>query len=397
MSVLIIAEAGVNHENNYQQAEQLIEIAAEANVDIFKTQSFKASDLVTATCPPAIYQIENANAQDQLSMLAGLELPEEWHEDLKQKCEQLGLEFLSTAFSFKSFDYLAELGMQRLKIPSGELSNLPFIIYQAHQNLPMILSTGMSTIEDIKMALAAASLGYGGVSLQEISMEMIENRAKSGFNDLKHKVSILHCTSNYPVSWNDVNIRSIGTMQKEFGLDIGYSDHTVGLIASLAAVAFGATIIEKHYTISREFDGKPDHPSPDHAASLEPEELKALVEGIRLVEQKITPEMNESHKLKLLKEICEHLENRYNVETYFDKIDIILGSPEKMISEDTRKLSKVAEKSIVALKDIKEGEIYSLDNLALKRPAGGLKPQKLFDLLGKPAKRDYIFDNFIEE
>lgn len=388
MKTLIIAEAGVNHEKNMDQARKLVEIAAEAKVDVFKTQTFTAGGLVTRACPPAQYQSDNVGAQEQYSMLESLELPRDWHAPLKAYTESLGLEFLSTAFEFDSFNFLNTLGMKRYKIPSGEIANLPFVVHQARAGLPLILSTGMATMDEIEDALGACLVGYRGdetVNITTIRKAWADTSARK---ILDGKVTVLHCTTNYPVKWDEVDMRALPTMRAKLGLPIGYSDHTTGIVASLAAVALGATIIEKHYTVTRAWDGAEGHPSPDHKASLEPDELKALVEGIRMVEQNPT--------LETVKSACLAMETKYGIQSGIEHLETLMGRAEKIPTKAAVAVAKVAKKSIVAGKAIKKGEVLGYDNMTMKRPMGGLAPENFFDLLGKPANRDYAEDDFIE-
>jgi len=397
MAVLIIAEAGVNHEGRQDQARQLIDIAAEAGADVFKSQTFTAEEVVTLTCPPAIYQVSNVNAQDQFSMLKKLELPYEWHAALKAYAEEKGLEFLSTAFGFQSFDFLMNLGLKRIKIPSGEISNLPFVVYQARQNTQLILSTGMADMAEVRLALGAVICGHRpgtDVTLNDIKTAADDDAA---IRAMKGKVTILHCTTDYPVLWDQVNMRALPDMREKLGLDIGYSDHTPGLVASYAAVALGATLIEKHYTVSRSWAGQPLHPSPDHQASLEPIELKALVEGIRLIETQLKdlPEASESERMALVRETCLAMEKKHGIRSELEHLEELMGTTEKMEMAGAHNIAKVAKRSLVAARPIKAGEIFTADSVAMKRPAGGLASGKYFDLIGRTAMQDYNADDFI--
>lgn len=386
---LIIAEAGVNHEKNMAQAEQLVDIAAEAGADVFKTQTFTAGSLVTRNCPPAKYQTDNVGAQEQFSMLESLELPREWHAPLKARCEAKGMEFLSTAFEFESFNFLQDLGIKRIKIPSGEIATLPFVVHQARAGLPIILSTGMATMREIENALGACIVGYRGDKDSDINIRTIRAAwaDPTARKTLDGKVTVLHCTTAYPVQWTDVDMNALPTMREQLGLPIGYSDHTPGIVASLAAVALGATVIEKHYTISRAMDGAPGHPSPDHKASLEPVEFKALVEGIRMVEA--------APSLETVRAACLAMEEKYGIASGIEHLEDVLGKSEKTPTSGAREVAKVAKKSLVAARDITPGEKLDLTNLTMKRPAGGLDPKHLFDLLGTYATQAYAKDDFI--
>ena len=397
MAVLIIAEAGVNHEGRKDQARQLIDIAADAGVDVFKTQTFTAGEVVTLTCPPAMYQISNVNAQDQFSMLKNLELPYEWHASLKAYTKEKGLEFLSTAFGFRSFDFLMELGLKRIKIPSGEISNLPFVVYQARQNIPLILSTGMADMAEVRLALGAVICGQSADT--HITLKDIETAAgnNTAIRALKGKVTVLHCTTDYPVKWDQVNMRALPAMREKLGLDIGYSDHTPGLVASYAAVALGATLIEKHYTISRSWAGQPSHPSPDHQASLEAVELKALTEGIRLIEAYLqeVPAAGENERMDCVRQTCLAMEKKYSIRSEVEHLHELMGTAEKTETDGARDIAKVAKRSLVAVRPIKAGEIFTADSVTMKRPAGGLMPGNYFDLIGRTATQAYNTDDFI--
>lgn len=403
MSVIIVAEAGVNHNQNMDWANQLVDIAAAAGADVFKTQTFTADSLVTLNCPPSEYQVSNSGAVDQYSMLKALELPYSWHLDLKKRCEGLGVEFLSTAFSEADFDFLRTLGLQRIKIPSGEISNLPFVVHQARSKLPIILSTGMADEQEIERALGAVAFGYLAPETENPSVSSFDTYLKmpSSLELLQSKVIILHCTSDYPVAPRDVHLRAMASMRERFwDIPIGYSDHTVGIAAAVAAVALGAVLIEKHYTIDPKVNGfklKDDLPGPDHAASLLPVELEAMCTGIRAIEQamKIQPNSNELEKIKLAAEVCQEMEIRYGVDCRASGLQEMLGLSEKRVGERAAKVAKIAKKSLVARHNIRKGDIFSSENLAAKRPMGGLSSEYYFDLVGQLADRDYQRDDFI--
>ena len=327
---LIIAEAGVNHNGDIQLAKQLIDIAATAQVDYIKFQTFKAEKLVNKYAGKADYQKENTGNDDtQYNMLKSLELSEREHEDLIDYCKFKGVKFLSTAFDFDSIDFLKDK-LDFYKIPSGEITNYPYLIKVSELKLPVVMSTGMATMEEVKDALKV----------------LIDNGLS------KNMVTILHCNTEYPTPMGDVNLKAMNTIGKELGVDIGYSDHTLGIEIPIAAVAMGAKVIEKHFTLDRSMEG------PDHQASLEPDELVNMVRSIRNIEK-------------------------------------ALGSGIKEPSESETKNRPIARKSIVALKAIKEGEILSEENITVKRPGTGMSPMKWLDVIGTPAKKNYSKDEEI--
>lgn len=331
---IIIAEAGVNHNGDLNNAFKLVDAAVDAGVDYIKFQTFKADKLVSKNAKKADYQIQNTkNSEDsQLSMLRKLELSHEDHDKLIAYCKERNINFFSTAFDLDSLEYLKDIGLDLVKIPSGEITNLPYLRKAAKLFNKVILSTGMSTMEDISAAV------------QVFKNEGIEN----------DQITILHCNTEYPTPMVDVNLKAMLAIEKEFGTEIGYSDHTLGIEVPTAAVALGAKIIEKHFTLDNKMEG------PDHAASLEPQELKAMVSAIRNIEQAIS------------------------------------GSGLKEPSESERKNMAIARKSIVAKTDIKMGEIFSEDNITVKRPGSGISPMDWDIVIGKPAIRDFESDELIE-
>lgn len=330
MSVFIIAEAGVNHNGNINIAKQLVDVAAEAGVDAIKFQTFVSENVVSINAPKAEYQSKNTETSEtQLEMVKKLELSFEEFIELNEYCKSRQVEFLSTAFDLESIDFLKTMNMKYWKIPSGEINNLPFLIRVAQLRQPIILSTGMSTLEEVGIA--------------------IETLRKYGSND----IIVLHCTTEYPAPFEDVNLRAMKTIETEFGVPIGYSDHTLGIEVAIAAVALGATVIEKHFTLSRQMDG------PDHKASIEPDELRAMVRAIRNVE-------------------------------------ISMGSGNKEPADSEKRNVAIARKSIVALCEIKEGDVFSEKNIAVKRPGGGLSPMSWFEVIGRRAPRDFEKDEMID-
>lgn len=332
--IIIIAEAGVNHNGDLNNAFKLVDAAVDAGVDYIKFQTFKADKLVSKNAKKADYQIQNTknNEDSQLSMLKKLELSHEDHDKLIAYCKERNINFFSTAFDLDSLEYLKEIGLELVKIPSGEITNLPYLRKAAKLFNKVILSTGMSTMEDISAAV------------QIFKNEGIEN----------DQITILHCNTEYPTPMVDVNLKAMLAIEKEFGTEIGYSDHTLGIEVPTAAVALGAKIIEKHFTLDNKMEG------PDHAASLEPQELKAMVSAIRNIEKAIS------------------------------------GSGIKEPSESERKNMEIARKSIVAKTDIKMGEIFSEDNITVKRPGSGISPMDWDSVIGKPARRDFESDELIE-
>lgn len=331
---LIIAEAGVNHNGSIEMAKQLVEKAVEAGVDYIKFQTFKASKLVTKSAKQAEYQQRNIGGQgnSQYQMLKKLELSPEEHQILIDYCHELGIKFFSTAFDFDSIEYLHSLSLGLWKIPSGEVTNYPFLKRIAAYNEKTILSTGMCDMDDVRASVNA--LYKNGLS--------------------KENLILLHCNTEYPTPFEDVNLKAMDALRKEFGVEVGYSDHTKGIEVPIAAVALGATVIEKHFTLDRDMEG------PDHKASLEPDELKAMVSAIRNIEKAVG------------------------------------GDGTKHVSESERKNIAIARKSIVAACDIKAGEVFTEQNLTVKRPGSGISPMRWEEVLGMRAKRDFNEDELIE-
>ncbi len=330
---LIIAEAGVNHNGSIELAKQLIDAAASAGVDYVKFQTFKTENLVSMQAAKAEYQKRNTGETDdsQFSMLKKLELSPEQHFELMEYCRQKKVRFFSTAFDLESINLLSELGLEMWKIPSGEITNYPYLKKIARQGKPVILSTGMSDLEDIGNAIRV--LEQYGVS--------------------REKITVLHCNTEYPTPMADVNLRAMQTIKKQLGVKVGYSDHTLGIEVPIAAVALGAEVIEKHFTLSRTLKG------PDHKASLEPGELKAMVSAIRNVE-------------------------------------VALGDKDKKVTASEAKNKAVARKSIVAARKIKAGELFTEENITVKRPGNGISPMEWENVLGQCASRDFQADDLIE-
>lgn len=331
---IIIAEAGVNHNGSLELAKQLVDKAVEAGVDYIKFQTFKASKLVTKAAKQAEYQQKNIGKKgdSQYQMLKKLELSQEDHEVLIAYCQEKGIKFFSTAFDFDSIDYLHSLDLGLWKVPSGEVTNYPFLKRVAAFNEKTILSTGMCEMSDVRAAVDA--LYKNGLS--------------------KENLILLHCNTEYPTPFEDVNLKAMDALRNEFGVEVGYSDHTQGIEVPIAAVALGATVIEKHFTLDRNMDG------PDHKASLEPEELKAMVSAIRNIEKAVG------------------------------------GDGTKHVSESERKNIAIARKSIVAACDIKAGEVFTEQNLTVKRPGNGISPMRWEEVISTKAKRNFSEDDLIE-
>ena len=331
-STKIIAEAGVNHNGSMESAKSLINVAAEAGADYVKFQTFKAETLVTQTADKAEYQKELTGAvETQFEMIKKLELDKEAHEELMNYCKQKKIQFLSTAFDHGSIKLLEKLDIPLYKIPSGEITNLPYLRHIGGMDMPIIMSTGMSTLDEVRDALNI----------------LLEAGAK------KDKITILHCNTEYPTPMEDVNLKAMITIRDELGVNIGYSDHTLGIEIPVAAVAMGAKVIEKHFTLDRTM------PGPDHAASLEPEELKAMVAAIRNIEK-------------------------------------AMGDGVKKTSKSEDKNIHIVRKSIVAKKSIKKGELFSEENLTIKRPGTGISPMEWDNLINKKSKKDFDIDVLIK-
>ena len=354
--IYIIAEAGVNHNGDKDLAHKLIEIAADAGVDAVKFQTFNASKLTSPNLAKADYQKKNSNkSESQQDMLKSLELPKDWHIELKEKAEEYKLDFLSTAFDTDSHKFLLELGIKKIKIPSGELTNGPLVWEFAKSNLDIIISTGMANMTEIEDALATIAHSYNFQELPKNMDEIRQSWQNHKIKDsLKNKVTILHCTSQYPTKYNQVNLKAMQSIKDKFNLNVGYSDHTSGISIALAAAANGARIIEKHFTIDRNM------PGPDHKTSLEPNELKQMVKEVR------------------------------NIET-------ALGDGIKKPQEEEKKMMSSVRKQIVAAKKIKKGSLISIDDLTSARCGGGMSPNDMWSLVGKISENGYNVGDLINE
>lgn len=329
---LIIAEAGVNHNGDLDLARQLIDAAAAAGADMVKFQTFNANRLVTRTAKKANYQTQTTDCKEsQHVMLHRLELTEAMHKELIAHCAKRNISFFSTGFDIESVDMLVSLGQYCFKIPSGEITNLPYLRHIGQIGKKVILSTGMATLGEIEAAI-----------------EVLDQAGTPRAN-----LTVLHCTTEYPTPMHEVNLRAMQSIHAAFGVAVGYSDHTSGIEVAIAAAAMGATVIEKHFTLDRNL------PGPDHHASLEPEELKAMVAAIR------------------------------NIET-------ALGDGIKRLTPSEARNKPFARKSLVATKAIKAGEVFSAKNLTAKRPGTGISPMRWDEVLGKKARRDFIADELID-
>lgn len=327
---IIIAEIGVNHNRDLELAKQMIDSAKEAGADIVKFQTGIAELVISKYADKADYQkVTTGEDESQLDMCRKLLFPLETFKEIKEYCEEKGVEFLSTPFDLVSIDYLEQLGMKQWKVPSGEITNLPYLIRIAETRKPVILSTGMATLQEVEDAVSV---------LKEHGCEQI---------------SLLHCTTEYPAPFQDVNLKAMDTLREHFQLEVGYSDHTKGIAVSIAAVARGAKIIEKHFTTDQNL------PGPDQKASLEPKEFAEMVQAIRTIEK-------------------------------------AMGTGEKIPSEIEEKNKVVARKSIIASRDIQMGEVFTEENLTVKRPGNGISPMKWNEVIGKTAKRDFHEDERIE-
>ena len=330
---LIIAEAGVNHNGDLALARQLVRVAADAGADLVKFQTFVADRITSADAPKAEYQkAATGTAESQQEMIRRLELSRADHEALIDECRDAGIGFFSTGFDPESIDLLVELGIDRIKVPSGEITNLPLLRHIAAKGLPVILSTGMADLAEIEAAIAV--LEQGGIARSDLT--------------------VLHCNTQYPTPMEDVNLTAMARIGEAFGIGYGYSDHTLGIEVPIAAVALGASVIEKHFTLDRTM------PGPDHQASLEPGELAAMVAAIRNIERAMA------------------------------------GDGIKRPSPSECGNRAIARRSLVAARPISAGEQFGPDNLAAKRPGTGLSPMLWDDVIGRPAPRDFAADELIE-
>lgn len=357
METFIIAEAGVNHNGNLDRAIEMVKIAADSGANAIKFQSFKTDKIVSVNAPKATYQKKNTGkAGSQFEMLRELELSEKEQVILAEECKKNDIEFMSTPFDIDSAVFLAEsLGIKRFKIGSGELTNAPLLLKLAELKRPLILSTGMSNMDEIRHALSILCFGYSKESQQPKSFASFKSFLNSEEIEkiLKGCVTILHCTSNYPAQPETINLLAIKTLKKTFNLDVGFSDHSEGIFIALGALALGACVIEKHFTLDRQL------PGPDHKASLEPEELIKMIEMIRVLE-------------------------------------ISIGNGHKIPSTVEKETALVARKSLVAISSIEIGDIFCDKNLGVKRPGIGISPFLYWDYIGKRSNKKYSADDIIE-
>lgn len=349
--IYIIAEAGVNHNGSIELAKKLVDAAAEAGADAVKFQTFKAEKNISKKAPKADYQLRTTETtESQLDMVKKLELDRDAHYQLFARSKEKKIEFLSTPFDSESVDLLVHLGVQRLKIPSGEITNGPLLLKAARSGKPVILSTGMSTLGDIETALGILAFGYMNDAQKPGAVAFREAYAsEQGGAFLKDRVILLHCTTEYPAPVTDINLRVIDTLRSAFDLPVGLSDHSTGIVVPIAAAALGSVVIEKHFTLDRSL------PGPDQGASLEPDELRDMIGAIRQVES-------------------------------------ALGSPRKVTTPSESKNLTIARKSLTAARDIAAGELFSEENLTFKRPGNGISPVHYWDIIGTRADRDIKSD-----
>lgn len=352
-NVYVIAEAGVNHNGDLELARRLVDCAADAGANAVKFQTFDASKLATHTAPKASYQTRTTDASEsQLEMLRKLELPREWHWELRQRANSRGIEFLSTAFDSDSLTFLEELDMPFYKVPSGELTNGPLLWKFARTGRPLVVSTGMATLSEVELALAVIAHAINADAEPTSLTEVWQGWSWSAWRSrLQDRVTLLHCTSQYPTPMNECNLRAMDSL-KVFGLPVGYSDHTQGILIPVAAVARGATFIEKHFTLDRTM------PGPDHKASLEPKELSQLVRYIR-------------------------------------ELQLALGDGSKCPQPSEWNTRQAARQHVVAMRDIAAGTVFLRQDLGTARSGGGMPATDLWNLVGQPAVRAYVSGDVI--
>ncbi|MCP1338554.1 N-acetylneuraminate synthase [Idiomarina sp. M1R2S28] len=347
---LIIAEAGVNHNGDAKLARDLVSSAHKAGADIVKFQTFKAKNIVTEKATQANYQKKNLGKEEsQLAMLQRLELSHELHYELVAYCNELGIEFLSTAFDDESLDFLVnDLGLKRLKLPSGEITNAPLVLKHAQTGCDLIVSTGMATMAEIESVLGVIAYGYLNPTANQATRADFETAyaSESGQQILREKVTVLHCTTEYPAPMEEINLNAMDTIASTFKLKVGYSDHSRGITIPIAAVAKGASVIEKHFTLDQNLEG------PDHKASLEPDDLAEMVTAIRDVEKAMGD-----------------------------------GVKRPTVSEVNNK--NIARKSLVAARSIEKGQVIKAEDIAIKRPGGGRSPYDYWQIVGEQSRHNY--------
>ncbi len=355
---LIIAEAGVNHNGDEKLAFQLVDAAKAAGADIVKFQTFKAKKLVTPSAKQAEYQVKNTGKEEsQFEMLNRLELSYTAHHKLLSYCKELDIEFLSTAFDVDSLHFLInDIGLTRLKIPSGDLTNAPLVLEHARAGCNLIVSTGMATLSEVEMALGVIAFGYIANKSEEPSLDAFQRAYFSieGQKILQDRVTLLHCTTEYPAPFEDINLKAMDTLAGAFNISVGYSDHSQGIAVPVAAVARGAKIIEKHFTLDKNMEG------PDHKASLDPRELAEMISSIR-------------------------------------KVELALGDGIKGPRPSEIKNKYIARKSLVASQSIQQGDAFTLNNIEIKRPGNGLSPYLYWERLGKIASKAYQEGELLSE
>lgn len=353
--ILVIAEAGVNHNGSLTNALKLVDVAVSAGADIVKFQTFKTESVVSKNAEMAEYQKVNVGKSgSQYDMIRQLELSDVDHEKIAEHCLKAGIEFMSTPFDVRSLDFLhSKMKVKKLKISSGEIVNAELLYKASKTGLPIILSTGMSTLGEIEDALAILAFGYISTN-EKPTLSNFRRFFASGIarQVLKEKITLLHCTTAYPTPFEEVNLRAMETLGITFGLPVGFSDHTPGISIPTAAAALGAKVIEKHFTLDKNL------PGPDHKASLDPAELHAMVKSIR-------------------------------------EVELAMGNSFKSPTTSEFKNKTVARRSLVAAKNIMAGEIFSEENLTSKRPEGGISPLEFWDLIGEKSSRDFKVDEMI--
>lgn len=355
MPATIIAEAGVNHNGSRDLALRLVDAAADAGADVVKFQMFRAESLATASAPKADYQKQVTDAkQNQLDMLRRLQLDERDFHAIRRRCHERGIRFLATPFDERSLDDLVnKYDVEAIKLGSGEVTNAPLLLRAAQTGLTVILSTGMSTLKEVEEALGVLAYGYApGQAMPSLHAFRKAFRSDAGREALRRKVTLLHCTTEYPAAYEDANLKAMDTLRATFGLPVGLSDHTPGVHVAIAAVARGALVVEKHLTLDRNM------PGPDHRASLEPDEFQQLVTSIRQVEA-------------------------------------ALGDGTKTPARGELANVPVARRSLVAAHDIRRGETFTAENMAVKRPGTGISPMQYWEWLGRIADRDYEKDQLL--
>jgi N-acetylneuraminate synthase len=346
--VYVIAEAGVNHNGDLELARALVDCAADAGANAVKFQTFDAKKLASHSAPKANYQKETTTAEEsQLEMLSSLELPRDWHHELRDRAMARGIEFLSTAFDVDSLIFLETLGMPFYKVPSGELTNCPLVWRFARQRRPLVVSTGMATLSEVELALAVIAHAFNAEVEPSNIEEVWQGWSRADWRQsLKDRITLLHCTSQYPTPMHEVNLKAMDTLAHAFGLPVGYSDHTRGVLIPVVAAARGAVLIEKHFTLDRTM------PGPDHQASLEPAELARMVQDIRTIE-------------------------------------VAFGDGYKCPQASEWDTRKAARQQVIVTRDIRQGECFTLENLSTARSGRGLPPSALWGLVGQMALRDY--------